>query len=383
MEIQDAIHGYIQLDEEEQKIVDSPPLQRLRRIRQLGLTPLVYPSATHTRFQHSLGAMHLAGMFADSLDLDEERTKELRIAALLHDSGHGPFSHASELMSNQYGVSHEDFSCEVVDRLEDYYSVDKNRVRKIIRGELEIGQIVAGDIDADRMDYLTRDAHTTGVEHGEIDIETIIRLAEIDSRRLVFDQKAVSALESLLTSRFHMTKTVYRHHTAEIAEKMLQHAFEDYLSQGNGLERIMRMDDYEAHNDLMESEGASGKLYGRIRNRRLFKRALVLDEDSTSRKRLQYLENAILEPEGLENRIAAESGVSQHKVIVNLPSTPGIEDINIRIKKNGEVRNMSDISPLPDALTKAEWQTVSMDVYTTEKNIEPVRKASKNVLDSI
>ncbi|PSG99991.1 MAG: phosphodiesterase, partial [Nanohaloarchaea archaeon SW_4_43_9] len=118
MEVQDAVHGYIKLSEEEKRIVDSPAFQRLRRIRQLGFTSLIYPSATHTRFQHSLGVTHLTGKFADSLNLKDEKRKELRLAALFHDTGHGPFSHVSEMMSKQYGVSHEDFSCEVIDRLE-------------------------------------------------------------------------------------------------------------------------------------------------------------------------------------------------------------------------------------------------------------------------
>lgn len=380
MEIQDAIHGYIQLDEEEKKIVDSPPIQRLRRIRQLGLTPLVYPSATHTRFQHSLGVMHLAGKFAESLDLDETRRKELRIAALLHDSGHGPFSHVSEFMSEQHGVSHEDFSCEIVDRLEDVYSVDKYRLHKIIRGELEIGQVVAGDIDADRMDYLIRDAHATGVEYGEIDTETIIRLAEIDSRRLVYDQKAVPALEALLTSRFHMIKTVYSHHTAEIAEKMLQRALEDFLSNGNRLEKIMRMDDYEAYNALINTEGVAGKLYSRIRDRRLFKRSLVWDEDAISREQLQRLEEEITDPREVEDKISEEAGVPRHHVIVNPPSTPEIEDISIRVKKNGKIRNMSEVSPIPEALTEAEWQTVRMNVYAPKTEKNEVGKAAEKVL---
>ena len=122
--IQDALHGYIQLEDEEEKIVDRPEMQRLRRIQQVGLSSLVYPSATHTRFQHSLGVMHTAGKFADSLGINGDRRKELRIAGLLHDSGHGPFSHASEVVAEKNGFSHEELSCKVVDSLEDEFSVE-------------------------------------------------------------------------------------------------------------------------------------------------------------------------------------------------------------------------------------------------------------------
>ncbi|PSG98768.1 MAG: metal-dependent phosphohydrolase [Nanohaloarchaea archaeon SW_7_43_1] len=380
MDIQDAVHGYINLSEEEKKIVDSPAFQRLRRIRQLGFTSLIYPSATHTRFQHSLGVTHLTGKFADSLNLKHEKRKELRLAALFHDTGHGPFSHVSEMMSKQYGVSHEDFSCEVIDRLEDLYSADKYRLHRIIRGDLEIGQIVAGDIDADRMDYLIRDAHATGVKHGEIDVDTIIRLAEIDSRRLVYDEKAVTSLESLLASRFHMTKSVYKHHAVEIAEKMIQRALDNHL-EDNRLERIMRLDDYDAHNELLESEGVSHKLYERVKNRKLYKRAFIYRGDQ---EELKHLEQRIDSPEEIEREIAERAGVRPHEVIVDPPSTPGITDFGINIKKsNGEVVNMSDISRFPDMLSEAEWQTVDLKVFSPEEVREEVGEAASEKVNNM
>lgn len=377
--VKDALHGYIELRGEEKKVVDSPQLQRLRRIRQLGLSSLVYPSATHTRFQHSLGVMHLAGKFADSLNLDEQRTKELRIAALLHDTGHGPFSHASELVMEREGYSHEDFSCQIVDELEDHFSVDPDRVKKIIRGELEIGQAVAGDIDADRMDYLMRDAHSSGLEHGHIDAATIIRLAEIDSRRLVFDAKAIDALEGLFTSRFHMIKTLYTHHAVTIAEKMLQRSLEDFVTD---IEKQMRMDDYEMHNAMMNSEGESKMLYSRVKDRKLYKRCLEWDRDELSKESLKSLESRIDDEREIEREIAEMAEVSPEKVIVDAPSTPGINDISVKVKKNGSVKDMTDLSPVPDALKEAEWRTVKIEVYCPEELTQEVGKAAEQVLKS-
>ena len=165
MDIKDPIHGYIKLNDDEKKLLDSPQVQRLRRIRQLGLSSQVYPGATHTRFQHSLGVMSLAGRFADSLNLDEDKKQEIRTAGLLHDTGHGPFSHASENVAEKRDIDHEDISCNVVDQLSGKINSDTDRVKKIIKGELEIGQTVAGDIDADRIDYLMRDAHNSGLNH--------------------------------------------------------------------------------------------------------------------------------------------------------------------------------------------------------------------------
>jgi len=379
-QIRDSLHGYIELEENEKQIIDSPEFQRLRRIRQLGLSSLVYPGATHTRFQHSLGVMHLAGRFADGLGLDNRRHRELRIAGLLHDSGHGPFSHSSEVVAEKHGLSHEDLSCQKVDKLEDLYDVDPRRVKKIIRGELEIGSTVAGDIDADRMDYLMRDADASGLDHGKIDVGTVIRLAEIDSRRLVFDYKAIGALEALFTSRFQMIKSIYKHHTAAIAEKMLERSLDNFLEQRNSVGDMMSMDDYEAHNRLLETEGATGKLYRGIKDRDLYKRALVWDEDVVPRQALKSLEKRIKDPRGLEREIAAETGIEEHKVIIDKPKTPEIKDLDVKIKKNGEIRNIKEVSALVGSLEKAEWRTVSMNVYCPQKHKKSVRKASENIL---
>lgn len=374
--IQDSLHGYIELSDEESAIIDRPEMQRLRRIQQLGLSSLVYPSATHTRFQHSLGVMHTAGRFADNLGINGERRKELRLAGLLHDSGHGPFSHASEVVAEREGLSHEDLSCRVVDRLEDEFSVDAERVKKIIRGELEIGRVVAGDIDADRMDYLQRDSHVTGVEYGNIDADTIIRLAEIDSRRVVFNQKAVPALESLLTARFHMLKSVYMHKTCVIAEKMLERALENYV-ESSGVEEMMKLDDYEAHNTLKNFEDGKG-LYSKLSNRDLYKRALKLDQDNLSSETLESFSKR--SEHELEKEIASEAGVKPEKVIVDLPLTPKERDFDVRVKKSGRIRPLSELSPIPGALRDAEWQIVNLGVYSPEEDTSEVASVARDVV---
>lgn len=378
--IKDPLHGYISLSEEEKNVIDSPKMQRLRRIRQLGLSYLVYPGATHTRFQHSLGVMHLASKFADSLNLSEEKKKEVRIAALLHDSGHGPFSHASELVAEKRGLSHEKLSCQVVDELSDKYSANPSRVKKMIRGKLEIGQVVAGDIDADRIDYLMRDAHTSGLQHGQIESDTIIQLAEIDSRRLVFDFKAVQALESLFTARFHMMKSLYNHHASQIAEKMLERALESYLEQDHLLEDMMSLDDYQAHNRLIESKGTSRELYKRIKDRNLYKRALILDEGEIGRENLRKLEDGIAERK-VEREIAEAAELSPRKVIVNKPRTPSMKKINVKVKKNKQVKDFSTVSPIPSALNEASWRNVYLNVYAPQQQKEKVRKAARQIIE--
>lgn len=376
--IQDAVHGYIKLNPDEKELVDTPQVQRLRRIRQLGLSSLVYPSATHTRFQHSLGVMHTAGKFAESLGLDEDRKKELRIAGLLHDTGHGPFSHASEVVAEQQGVSHEELSCRKIEQLGEKFDADTERVLKIINGELEIGQVVAGEIDADRIDYLQRDSHGTGVEHGKIDAATIMRLAEIDSRRIVFDEKAIQSLESLLTARYHMMKSVYTHKASEIAEKMLERSLQSYLQQGNTLEELMAKDDYQMHVELLNSEGPAKQLYQRITNRNLFKQAVRLDSHEISRETLTNLEKR--DESELEKQLAAETGLKKQDIMVHTPWTPSDKMLNIKIKKNGNVDNIDQYTPIPKALNQAEWNLVHFSVYTPRKHTEEVEKAIEKVI---
>lgn len=376
--IQDAVHGYIKLNKDEKELVDTPQLQRLRRIRQLGLSSLVYPSATHTRFQHSLGVMHTAGKFAESLGLDEQRRKELRIAGLLHDTGHGPFSHASEVVAEKHGMSHEELSCRKIEELGDKFEADTERVLKIINGELEIGQVVAGEIDADRIDYLQRDAHGTGVEHGQIDAATIMRLAEIDSRRIVFDEKAIQSLESLLTARYHMMKSVYTHKTSDIAEKMLERSLQSYLDQGNTLEEMMSKDDYQMHVDLLNSNGPASTLYQRVTDRKLFKQAVRMDNHQISRDTMRELEQK--DEDELEHELSSETGIEKSKIMVNTPWTPNDKMLNIKIKKNGEVSNIDNYTPIPKALNEAEWNLVHFSVYTPKEHTDTVRNAVEDVI---
>lgn len=379
MHIQDAVHGYIKLNSEEKAVIDTPQMQRLRKIQQLGLSSLVYPSASHSRFEHSLGVMELSDRFAENLKLSDHKKQEIRMAALLHDSGHGPFSHVSERVAEKQGYSHEDFSCRKIEELEDKYSNDPERLKSIIRGETEFGKIVAGDIDADRMDYLMRDSLNSGVQHGEIDAETIIRLAKMEDEKIVFSRKAVSALENLFTSRFHMLKTLYRHHTVQIADKMLERALAD-LANEIDIEDLMELNDYETHNLLLKSEGVSKRLYSRVNSRELYKRALVWDIDDVSREGLKSLEERIDNPREIEKEIAEECGIKDDKIILDKPETPEIIDIDVYIQKNGELKNLKNVSPITSSLEKAEWRNTQLKIYSPSENLEEVREASVNIL---
>lgn len=360
MKIKDPIHGYIELDEEEEQLLDTYSLQRLRDIKQLGFADMVYPAANHTRFEHTLGVLSVAQDYAESLDLNDKRTKELRLAALFHDTGHGPWSHLTERIT---GVNHEEVSCEIVDRHKEDFEADPDRVKKIIRGELEIGRVIHGDVDADRMDYLQRDSYKTGVDHGTIDSDTIIENAEIDSRRLVYDYKAIQSLESLLVARSHMLKSVYWHHTNLIADTMVTKA-----AKNMAMKFSPSWDDITA--DQMLSEHG-GQLYQRVKNRNLYKRA-----GSTS-----------LDPAQAKKEVLEQTGLGDEDVLVNRMTHDGDElnperdnhSLDVKVKYYGEIKNLSEISDIPRAAEVSSLEGEPTKLYADKNNVEEVREAIKNV----
>lgn len=375
--VRDSLYGYIEIDDDELDIVDTPQMQRLRRIKQLGFSEFVYPGATHTRFEHSLGVMHVAGNLAETVGLDDETVKEVRLAGLLHDSGHGPFSHASEQV--KHGKDHEYFSCKVVDELSDKIPADTERVKKHIKGETDL-DIISGEINADRMDYLKRDSYATGLEHGHVDTETIVKFADIKDGRLAFSRKSIQALEGFLTARLHMYKSVYKHHASVISEKMLEYALDDYVVD-NSLEDMMRKNDYEMHSALLNSDGLSKELYERLTRRDLYKRCVVMGDDEISREELSKLSEQ--NPYELEEKISNRAGIESKFVIVDLPSPPSEERIDIPIiDSNGKVKNISEFTLLPDNLQDAEWRSVTMNVYTPQEYIDTVQEpASRLIID--
>jgi HD superfamily phosphohydrolase len=229
------------------RLINTPEVQRLRRIKQMGLTELVFPGASHSRFAHSLGVLHVARLFLDQFDrawgralADEQRTFIL-CAALLHDVGHGPFSHVFELVTGQW---HESFTRAII------YN-DETEVHRLLRGhdpgmperlarffdeEDEergagippyLAQVVSGQLDADRCDYLLRDSHATGTNYGLFDLPWLLAQLRPDpsGRRFYLTRKGLSAAETYLFARYHMYRTVYFHKTSRAAEVMLKLLF--------------------------------------------------------------------------------------------------------------------------------------------------------------
>ena len=379
--IRDPLYGYITLAPDEQRVVESRPVQRLRRVQQLGLSALVYPGATHTRFEHSLGVMHLAGRLAESVNLDEESIKAYRLAGLLHDVGHSPFSHATEpLLQRRLGIDHEQQSCRIIDELDEegLLPVDADHVKNIVLGESPI-DIVHGDVDADRMDYLRRDAMNTGVEHGYIDTDTIINFAGLDDGTITYDKKCIHALEGLFAARLRMTHSVYEHHTCKITEAMLARAVEAYLDESDAtMGDIAREDDYQLHARLLNASGTARRLYENLVNRNLFKRALFVGQDTLGRERLRELEE-VLDHETVreaEADIAAAAGLEEDTVLVDPPVTPARESPSVAVYNGGRTAPFADLSPLPGTLYESKWRATTFGVYAPAQHTEEVSEVA-------
>jgi len=287
IEIRDAIHTRITLSEREREVLDHPYVQRLRHIRQLGFVPLVYPSATHDRFSHSLGTMHLAGRLAETIFTNDSvsilartlgaREKKflasiLRLAGLLHDVGHAPFSHSAELAMPQVSslalprtwmknprdtraATHEDYSALLIAGMAEgsgaVLTPDEAAIiaslvhhkkihippawNKALAGRQDAGalhgilrSLISSNIDADRMDYLLRDAHFTGVPYGNFDLDWLISTIGVITYRgeytLAIAESSIHALEHFLFARAHMYAQVYMHKTAKCFEYFFQQA---------------------------------------------------------------------------------------------------------------------------------------------------------------
>jgi HD superfamily phosphohydrolase len=227
--INDPVHGFITLPSGLiMDLIDHPFFQRLRRIRQLGLTELVYPGANHTRFHHALGAMHLMGLAIETLrekghPISEEEEEAAKIAILMHDIGHGPFSHALEHSILQ-DVPHEHLSLLFMERLNFQFGHRLDMAIRMFRGEYPrpfFHQLVSGQLDLDRMDYLRRDCFFTGVAEGAISADRLLKMIDVHQEELVIEEKAIYSVENFLSSRRLMYWQVYLHKTTVSAEEML------------------------------------------------------------------------------------------------------------------------------------------------------------------
>ena len=317
--IRDPLYGFIGLSKKENELVDTEMFGRLRRIKQLSHAYLVYPSAVHTRFEHSLGAMHIAGRMCDELQLKDEQKRLVRLAVLLHDIGHGPFSHLFENVLQKINPGeqeiHEQISKIIIKNDDEIGSILDNDQEKIIdllngkhnSGELEnfslLTQIVSSGLDADKLDYLRRDSYHVGVAYGIFDLERILYTLRKtpDSNSLAVDVKGKDALESYRIGRYLMHTQVYEHHARLAADRMFLKALdvaidEKTLDQNKlkinttkqFLEFYKTLDDDSIYNLIISREGKlSQKILKEVRHRKLLKRAIQFNINQISDPRMR------------------------------------------------------------------------------------------------
>jgi uncharacterized protein len=228
--INDPVYGFITIDDELVfKIIAHPYYQRLRRIQQMAMAHLVYPGAVHTRLHHSLGAYHLMCMALQELtrkgiDISTEEKQAAKIAILLHDVGHGPYSHALEQVLAE-GVHHEKISLLIIEELNKKFEGKLQIALEIFNGSYHkkfLHQLVSGQLDVDRMDYLTRDSFFTGVIEGSVAYDRILKMITVHHGELMVEEKGIYSIEKFLIARRLMYRQVYLHKTVVSAEQMLQ-----------------------------------------------------------------------------------------------------------------------------------------------------------------
>lgn len=227
--INDPVHGFIKIPHEILfDVIEHPYFQRLRRISQTGLLNLIFPGATHTRFHHAIGAMHLMFTALETLkqkgiQISEEEEKSAMLAILMHDIGHGPFSHALEnmLMDDWH---HEKLSLLLMNRLNDEFGGQLTTAIEMFQGKYHrkfFNQLISSQLDVDRLDYLKRDSFFTGVSEGNVNAQRIISMMNVCKDELVIDAKGVYSIENFLAARMFMYWQVYYHKTSALAEFIL------------------------------------------------------------------------------------------------------------------------------------------------------------------
>ncbi len=359
--IRDPIHNYIHLDAMGRDLLALPRVQRLRRIAQLGTGSLVYPGANHTRFEHSLGSYHLAGMASQALGLEDVDRKAVQAAALLHDIGHGPFSHTSDPLYRDYlGKTHEDVTVELVEKGAFHdtlrrHGIDSADVTRLVRGKGRLGSLVSGDLDVDRLDYLVRDSHYTGVATG-VDLARLVSDLVLTPDGIALRIGSLAAAEMVLVTRLQMYATVYFHRSLRVAERMIERSFRLALDAGEiQPEELTRMDDVAATMMLRHSKTDAWRIMLAVDQRKLYKVALE--------ERLEeYRDDAVValaddgpRQRAIEQEIAGSLGLNAHEVILDIPEPPSLPEVDAKVlDEHGTLRNMAEASMLVRSLGLAQ-----------------------------
>jgi len=407
LDIIDPIHDFVRVYDNELKIIDTPIFQRLRRIRQLSGAHLIYPGAQHTRFEHSLGVMHIASMAGQALAekgiVSFDDIQNLRLAGLLHDIGHGPFSHLfEEIFEEKRKISHEDLGRDIILKTEigDIISkngFDKKLVTKLAFGDSKLqfmNEVISGALSADIMDYLLRDGYFTGAEHAKIDHHRLTHSLDVYKNKLALDKSSLVNFETMMISRFQMFKAVYFHKTVRAGEVMLLEAID--LAEGELGLSSMNLDEYlqlsddvilakllnlPEHNSKLK---ASKKIATDYLNRNLFKSVFesTLTGKAITKKRMQEL----------REEVSKKSKIDINEIFVDSSNTPSIplspskkESKSIILLENDGNKTITKeilISQIQLVSVMSGFMKI-LRVYTPAKNRKKVEMAAKSILGDL
>ncbi len=401
--LRDPVWNNIRIDELTLTLVDTEVFQRLRYVRQLGWTYLVYPGATHTRFEHALGTHHLSRRTLallceaeDSTSISEVDQAVVRSAALLHDVGHYPFSHALEEIG---ALHHEDVARPLITEgrvasiLSSQLGDDApTRVFDLIRGRSEspLQGLISGSLDLDKIEYLKRDAFMCGVPYGEIDVDrltnslVLVDDPETGRRALGVQEKALSALESLLFAKYQMYRNVYWHHAVRSATAMYKRLVEDAVrTEVVDVQSLARHTD-EGLMHTLESDNPT-PLLAALKGRRLYKRAAEWPAAELDADKVEWVATDRKRVAAAENSLAKEFGLAPGDLLLDYPVKTQMLGLDIPVlRRSGKVERLTgegwsgtiNLPSLSEELYKsARW----LRVFTAKRTrLEPRR-----VLDAL
>ena len=417
--INDTIHGQFKLEGVLENLLKTPEMNKLSHIKQLGLAHLVFPGAHHTRFEHSLGASHIIGRIADSLSMEKQDKDTIQAAAMLHDVGHGPYSHTLEhILAERGGMDHMEVTKGIIlgeyDVLvgdeENTFSerqmipdilerndLDPKLVSSLITGadasgtersllnwtegrdhfsddDRTMAQLIHGPVDCDQLDYLLRDSHFTGVKHGVVDHNRIIECIRSQGGDIAIEQGGLSALEGMLVARGLMYSAVYFHRVTRVTEVMLSRAVEragDNLPDSLDLQRRV---DAEIWGALAKAGDFSKDMITRLKYRRLLKVCLSRRKEDLSGNQIDALISIVKDPQSrreMEDDLAIRAGLSPGYVAIDIPSIkillsePRMSQVDVRVMgDDGKTRWLREVTPMAEAPRKRQVSQEAVYVMT-------------------
>lgn len=441
-EIRDPIYGFIKPTEIELKIINTHIFQRLRRIKQLAMAYLVYPGANHTRFEHSIGVSHIASLMSEKLfeekKENEEKIRIIRLAALLHDIGHGPFSHVSEELLNKYSTTnsqskekiHELITQNLINSDEELKKLlsedDRQKIIGLLNGnQIEFSlmkNIISGPIDADKLDYLLRDSYFCGVKYGVFDLHRLLNTLtfynEDSDKYIAVNYDGINSLEQFVLAKYYMTTQVYCHKVRLVADAMIIRGLELGIEKDE-IEFLKKIYNYEDNDEYLKEyinyfdervvykivfsnkKSYAKEIFKRLYDRKLYKRIfseklknIYIRNEKFKEKLINITskENEKLRKK-IEKQISALLKCKKEYVIVNCFTIKSVREMSrnsegkiIIIDRTGNKKNFEEestvFSSIDESMKDVYFEVYAPVEYVDQKNErEEIKKFQKEILE--